>query len=291
MPHISYNDSPMSMITRCPDCSTLFKVVADQLRVSEGWVRCGKCGLVFDGQAQLVDGAQEAPPEQDDPVTPAATQVAEPVPDTAMPQSEAFVATTESWDDAGTHATPDAAPVMPADPTPEVTFVRVAQRKARWRRPWVRWALGLLALMLCTTLALQAAVFERHRLVGLVPEVKPWMSELCRPLGCNLGPTRQLEALAVESSSFNRLRVDQYRLNVQVRNNADVDVLLPAIELTLKDARDEVLLRRVLLPADFGAQEPGIAAQAEWNAKAVVQLGDAALAARVTQFSALAFYP
>ncbi len=43
----------MSLITRCPACTTLFKVVPDQLRVSEGWVRCGQCDEVFDATAHL----------------------------------------------------------------------------------------------------------------------------------------------------------------------------------------------------------------------------------------------
>lgn len=44
----------MSLITRCPACETLFKVVPDQLRISEGWVRCGHCDEVFDASAHLV---------------------------------------------------------------------------------------------------------------------------------------------------------------------------------------------------------------------------------------------
>ena len=44
----------MSQITRCPSCATSFKVVADQLRISEGWVRCGQCKEVFDATAHLV---------------------------------------------------------------------------------------------------------------------------------------------------------------------------------------------------------------------------------------------
>ena len=47
----------MSQITRCPSCATSFKVVADQLRISEGWVRCGKCAEIFDAAAHL-----QAPP-------------------------------------------------------------------------------------------------------------------------------------------------------------------------------------------------------------------------------------
>ena len=43
----------MSRITRCPNCETLFKVVPDQLRLSQGWVRCGSCGAVFDAGEQM----------------------------------------------------------------------------------------------------------------------------------------------------------------------------------------------------------------------------------------------
>ena len=43
----------MSLVTRCPACSTMFKVVVDQLRVSQGWVRCGNCSDVFDANAYL----------------------------------------------------------------------------------------------------------------------------------------------------------------------------------------------------------------------------------------------
>jgi len=43
----------MSLSTRCPSCGTTFKVVPDQLKVSEGWVRCGQCAEVFDASAHL----------------------------------------------------------------------------------------------------------------------------------------------------------------------------------------------------------------------------------------------
>lgn len=43
----------MSLITRCPACATMFKVVPDQLRISDGWVRCGHCAEVFDAALQL----------------------------------------------------------------------------------------------------------------------------------------------------------------------------------------------------------------------------------------------
>ncbi len=39
----------------------MFKVVPDQLRVSEGWVRCGQCSEVFDANANLVDPTATGP--------------------------------------------------------------------------------------------------------------------------------------------------------------------------------------------------------------------------------------
>ncbi len=49
----------MSQITRCPACQTVFRVVRDQLRMSDGWVRCGQCTEVFDARATLAASATE----------------------------------------------------------------------------------------------------------------------------------------------------------------------------------------------------------------------------------------
>ncbi len=58
----------MSLVTRCPACATTFKVVRDQLRISDGWVRCGRCSEVFDATIDLQetpDPAQPAGPAEE----------------------------------------------------------------------------------------------------------------------------------------------------------------------------------------------------------------------------------
>lgn len=45
----------MSLATRCTSCGTVFRVVQDQLKVSEGWVRCGRCAEVFNALEGLFD--------------------------------------------------------------------------------------------------------------------------------------------------------------------------------------------------------------------------------------------
>lgn len=50
----------MSLATRCTECGTVFRVVQDQLKVSEGWVRCGRCSAVFNALENLCEIEPEA---------------------------------------------------------------------------------------------------------------------------------------------------------------------------------------------------------------------------------------
>ena len=54
----------MSLATRCTACGTIFKVVQDQLKVSEGWVRCGRCHEVFNALEGLFDLERDPPPQR-----------------------------------------------------------------------------------------------------------------------------------------------------------------------------------------------------------------------------------
>lgn len=49
----------MSLLTRCPACGTLFRVVPDQLRISDGWVKCGQCGEIFDASKDLIEEVRD----------------------------------------------------------------------------------------------------------------------------------------------------------------------------------------------------------------------------------------
>jgi predicted Zn finger-like uncharacterized protein len=45
----------MSLLTQCPACQTYYRVVPDQLRISDGWVKCGNCSDIFDASAHLIE--------------------------------------------------------------------------------------------------------------------------------------------------------------------------------------------------------------------------------------------
>jgi predicted Zn finger-like uncharacterized protein len=56
----------MSLATRCSSCGTVFRVVQDQLKISEGWVRCGRCNDVFNALEGLFDLGRDLPGEWDE---------------------------------------------------------------------------------------------------------------------------------------------------------------------------------------------------------------------------------
>lgn len=107
----------MSLATRCTTCSTVFRVVQDQLKVSEGWVRCGRCDAVFNALERLFDLDRETPAEWDEPIT------AEPVPAglDGVPQPEPElkpVAVAPFPEQTDTGQRPDAGPTLPGSELP-----------------------------------------------------------------------------------------------------------------------------------------------------------------------------
>ncbi len=74
----------MSLATRCTHCGTIFKVVEDQLKVSEGWVRCGRCNEVFHALPTLFDLERDPPPPRTAPIS----QAPEAEPEGAPPSSQ-----------------------------------------------------------------------------------------------------------------------------------------------------------------------------------------------------------
>jgi hypothetical protein len=113
---------------------------------------------------------------------------------------------------------------------------------------------------------------------------------LCDVMHCQLGAPRQIESIVIESSGFNRVRNDTYRLAFTLRNTGRVQVAAPAVELTVTDSQDQPIARRVLLPAEFGADGKVIPAAGDWSASAGVVVALPGTA-RVAGYRLLAFYP
>jgi predicted Zn finger-like uncharacterized protein len=251
----------MSLITRCPACLTTFRVVPDQLRISQGWVRCGQCEQVFDANAALVDSVAESPrtaiaenlPEYPEPVQRAEPNRGEPPPPppgTTPDLSLGFAAIDAVAVDVSTPPVPVPEPVgVPVDvelgvsvdavadpevqpaaeaglPPPQepvvsshqdLSFMRPMPGKSSWQRTSVRVLLAFLAIGLLAALGMQGAVQERDRIAAMFPQAKPALQWVCRQLNCTVSNLRQIESVVIDSSSFNKIRPDAYRLGIVLR--------------------------------------------------------------------------
>jgi len=169
-------------------------------------------------------------------------------------------------------------------------FVRQAQRRAFWRRRGVRAGLWLLSVLLLLGLALQWVLHERHRIAALRPDLKPVLDTLCQPLGCRVEPMRWIDALSIDSTTLARRGNGRYGLEVVVRNASAFELALPALELSLTDAREQLLLRRVILPADLGAPSGLVPARGQLTLRLDVGV-EAPQADALAGYRTLLFYP
>ena len=103
----------MSLATRCTSCGTVFRVVRDQLKISEGWVRCGRCQQVFNALEQLIELDSDSAPTPLPPSANAPTLTRSvDLPDAAAPSFAAAAAAPAAMSSSAPLA---ASPIPPAD--------------------------------------------------------------------------------------------------------------------------------------------------------------------------------
>jgi len=265
-------------ITHCPDCTTAFKVTPDQLKLANGWVRCGRCNAVFEAHLHFSPLATPGAPIDQKPEPKLQAQVEpkfEPVFEHAAP-SEAMPASTES----PVHSFAPAAPTTPsAEPVAAMASVF-----SRFNAVW-----GVLSVVLALALVWQWLLWQRHWLAAQEPALKPVMQALCAPWGCDVNWPREPDSVLIESSSLNEDPEGGFILQLRMKNTQHHAVATPALELNLTDMQDQVVVRRVFTPQELAVREH-IQALRDVRATLNFEL-DEATAERVAGFRAFIFYP
>lgn len=300
-------------ITQCPECATAFKVTPEQLKLADGWVRCGRCGAVFEA-LKHVQAPTQAPPANAAQPQPSSNTAATPVmPPTTVPTTTpSSTAAIKPRTVAAPAST--AEPVISADlgsalgPAMEPAFgpsfdpawspaSSPALSKASLKEdpashhdaPKKRWLWMGLTGLLVLALLWQMVLYKRDWLMAQEPALRGVLSALCAPVGCEPDWPRLPESLQVESSSFIHDPQGFYSVQVRVKNNAHFPLAAPHLELTLLDAYDDIVLRRVFTPQELKLQS-AIAPLRDARAGLDFVL-DAAVMERVTGYRVLLFYP
>jgi len=180
--------------------------------------------------------------------------------------------------------------VQSALPAGEVSFLQPAPLAQQDGNPVILAALASLTLALLLVFLLQIVVHERDQLAASYPRLTGPLERLCEPLNCSVKALRKIEALVIDSSSFTRLGGDVFQLSVALKNTAGLSLAMPSIELTLTDAQDQALVRRVLEPQDLLASAEAIEAGADWSSSVEVVLASP-VAIVVNGYRLVAFYP
>ena len=290
------------MITHCPSCQTGFRVHAEQLAARSGLVRCGKCSRVFDAHEFLLeeDALAGAPAAMLEPTTTQAAagfgiegqEGATPGRVRALDASvEAGSAISSAVEEESQpvqlpDAETTAAPAADAFDFGPAANVHAIERGRRW--PWI---LG--ALLLVLALLAQAAYHYRSAIIVLFPEVKPYAAMACVKLGCDLPLPRRIELLSIEASD---LQADTNNPNVMVlsatlKNRAIFEQQLPLLELTLTDAQDQPVVRRVLTPSDYLGKIAGAKSGFAANTEIAIKVFIEGSQVKATGYRLYLFYP
>lgn len=261
-----------------------------------GKVRCGHCHQVFNAQDNLLA----------DPATESATTAvpgAAPASAPANPPSESQAIAVQALPRGVEGVRAEAPPLESARDAGLVAARELSETPAfnRWAagtmagdgsigldvpsRPRRRgWLLGLAVLLL--TLASQAVYHFRSDILAHEPR----LASLFTALEIDVPRPMHGELIAVESTEL-RANGDGpgLLLGITLKNRAPYAQAWPMLELTLKDANDNVVVRRVFAPADYLSierQEAGFTAHGEVGVKLVLDAGDLP----ATGYSLYAFY-
>jgi predicted Zn finger-like uncharacterized protein len=287
----------MDLFTLCPQCESVFRVTTRDLQASGGQVRCGRCHAVFDGFAGLTarlpaqpSGGGASDEKRMSAISSAPTDTAD---DTA--NVPAAGAASAAGDVAGIAQRPSSGARQAAQQTVKPGTTNLFEWEFKPtpgpRRTWL-WT-SLSAIMLVGAL-LQTGYLLRNQLMVNYPQTAPLFQQLCGWLSCETGPPRLAEQLNIDASDLYVLDPNQpqlVKLTALVRNRAPIAVQYPAFELTLTNAQEQVVARRVFFPADYLAdpawESAGLGARRELAVNLFLDTGDL----RAAGYQIYLFYP
>jgi predicted Zn finger-like uncharacterized protein len=287
---------PGEKYTRCPGCSTVFRVTPPQLALRGGQVRCGQCKTVFNGVAQQVSLA--VPAGAMEPLSEAAlgpptltlrnaasleAPIPPPAPVGGPLQNDSGVAAAPATAPAAAPAASEAPPADRFAPPPTTS------RRART----VGYLVAIVALLLL--MAAQAAYHFRDSIVAFWPDTRQAFERVCDVAGCAIRPLRDaaMSYLSIESSD---LQADPAHrglliLTATLRNRASWPLAYPHLELTLTDAQDRIVVRRVLAPADYAGGTVDVARGIVGNGEISLKVFIDASATTQAGYRLYMFYP
>jgi predicted Zn finger-like uncharacterized protein len=280
----------MSLVATCPECLTLFRVVADQLKLHNGIVRCGACNHVFNAAERISfisdDAIASRRMVQEHKPTGGQTMRSD------LASFDAKIDATRKWQSvappsiqeavgmpptaARTEGTEQRQPPSPATPSaesdPEDTtplqpnaaaradvampdfaaqFIAREQDKQQLQRSRSRMVWSA-CVFFSVLLAGQLAYVFRAELAAWQPAFKPALQVACEYLNCSVSLPSQASAIALDALQIERLGdTRQYQISLTLHNLSRSIQKPPHLELAITDLSGNVNLRKTLPPEQW----------------------------------------
>ncbi len=216
--------------TTCPSCRTSFRVTSQQLEARRGQVRCGHCNTLFNGLETLAIG-ENAAAQAEVEIERVDLVPNEPAARDSKPKAE-------EDSDAPVLYHPDFRPGRGGNPT--------------------LWLAGSAFLLL--VLVAQGTIYFRDIIARQMPGLKPFLSAYCGVVGCQMILPRNADLITIESSDLKQFpeRPNEIVVTALLRNRAGYAQALPTLELTLTDAADRAIVKRLIQPPDYVTEKARI---------------------------------
>ncbi|WP_020167122.1 MULTISPECIES: zinc-ribbon and DUF3426 domain-containing protein [Methylotenera] len=114
------------------------------------------------------------------------------------------------------------------------------------------WLIAINCLLLLAAI-LQSAYFLRSKIAADYPQFKPYLVQACEHLRCKIHLPQQLDLLSIDDSDMQESQIHQDVVDFSslIINNSNHVQAYPNIELTLTDAEDKPVLRKLVKPQEY----------------------------------------
>jgi hypothetical protein len=153
----------------------------------------------------------------------------------------------------------------------------------------VGWIVAALLLVLLVALL---AWWQREPVMSRWPQTVDMYRQACAKLGCVVLPPRNIDQLQIETSTLTQsTQVNQFELSMSVHNRAALALAWPSLEISLLDANNQLVIRRVVSPAQYLPAGTDLNAGIGANGRQAVHLQLTASGTTPANYRVLIFYP
>jgi hypothetical protein len=139
----------------------------------------------------------------------------------------------------------------------------------------------------------QSCYLLRDQIAARWPAAQPVLKASCAVLGCHIELLAQIDAVSIESSELAALNPakNTFALNLLLRNRSSTPQRWPSIELTLLDANDRPVIRRVFTEREY--LQAGLNASGGFgpNAEQSTRIAFELLQQKASNYRVYLFYP